>query len=102
MKRYAVLFRPLAEADLDGLYNTIAEASGAAVADRYTERIAAFCAGLETFPKRGHLRSDLGNGIRVIGFERRVAIVFHVSGKAVEIVRIFYGGRDYSNLEQID
>ena len=33
-------------------------------------------------------------GLRVVGFERRVLIAFHVQPDAVVIDRILYGGRD--------
>lgn len=32
-----------------------------------------------------------------MGFERRAVIVFQISGNAVVIARIFYGGRDYAH-----
>jgi toxin ParE1/3/4 len=48
-----------------------------------------------TFPNRGTRRDDLRPSLRVIGFERRVTIAFHVSASAVTIDRIFYGGRDW-------
>jgi toxin ParE1/3/4 len=43
------------------------------------------------------LRREL-NDIRIIGFERRVAIAFRVMPDRVQIVRIFYGGRDAERL----
>jgi toxin ParE1/3/4 len=33
-------------------------------------------------------------GLRVTGFERRVAIAFHVAADTVVVDRILYGGRD--------
>jgi toxin ParE1/3/4 len=33
-------------------------------------------------------------GLRIIGFERRVAIAFHIDPGRVTIDRILYGGRD--------
>lgn len=30
-----------------------------------------------------------------MGFERRAVIVFQISGTAVVVARVFYGGRDY-------
>ena len=64
-------------------------------ADGYVGRIVDFCNGLSTFPLRGTQRDDLLSGLRVTGFERRVAIAFVVTAEAVLIEGIFYGGRDF-------
>ena len=39
-------------------------------------------------------RDDLLPGLRVVGFERRVSIAFHIDGERVTFDRILYGGRD--------
>ncbi len=46
------------------------------------------------FPERGRRRDDIRQGLRVIGFERRVTIAFHVTDDFVIIDLILYGGRD--------
>jgi plasmid stabilization system protein ParE len=51
--------------------------------------------GLETFPLRGASRDDLGPGVRLLGFERRVAIAYAVEDDEVVILGVFYGGRDF-------
>jgi toxin ParE1/3/4 len=38
-------------------------------------------------------RSDLMPGLRLLGFRRRVTIVFRVRGEKVTILRVLYGGR---------
>ncbi|MDE2111478.1 MAG: type II toxin-antitoxin system RelE/ParE family toxin [Alphaproteobacteria bacterium] len=98
MKRYRISFRPLAEADLFGLYDYIAEQSGLEVAGTYIDRIEAACRQLETFPERGMRRDDIRQGLRTIGFERRATIVFQVKKAEVVIARIFYGGQDYERV----
>jgi toxin ParE1/3/4 len=50
---------------------------------------------LSTFPERGRRRDDIRPGLRVVGFERRVAIAFRVLKTRVEIVSIAYGGREF-------
>lgn len=95
MKRHEVVFRPRAEADLNGLYDWIAAESGEEVAGAYIDRIEAACLALETFPLRGTQRDDIRPGLRTMGFERRATIVFQVAGEKVVIVRIFYGGQDF-------
>jgi len=89
-----VRFRPQAEQDLLSLYHFIVADAGRARAEGYLRRIQSACMGLELFPERGLLREDLGPGVRVLGFERRVAIAFRQDGPDVEILRIFYGGQD--------
>jgi len=95
MRRRKVSFRARAEADLFGLYDYIAEQSGADTAGAYIERIEEACKSLETSSERGTRRDDLRPGIRTMGFERRATIVFQVTTAEVTIVRIFYGGQDY-------
>jgi toxin ParE1/3/4 len=95
MKRFRISFRPLAEADLFGLYRHIADEADHAVAGAYIDRIEATCRALETFPERGTRRDDIRPGIRTMGFERRATIVFQVKRPEVVIVRIFYSGQDY-------
>ena len=98
MKKHKVTFSPLAEADLLGLFNYIAAESGIAVADAYIDRIEAACLSLKIFPMRGTRRDDLLPGVRMLGFERRVAIAFTVRDGEVRILRILYGGRDLGRL----
>ena len=67
---------------------------GAERAIGYIDRIEEYCRGLALFPERGARRDDLRSGLRVVGFERRALIAFHVSADAVTILRILHGGRD--------
>jgi toxin ParE1/3/4 len=89
-----VVFSPEAEADLNSLFDHIAESAGSARALVYSERIARFCMNLSNFSERGVRRDDLRVGLRTIGFERRVTIAFHVTPDTVTIDRMLYGGRD--------
>jgi toxin ParE1/3/4 len=43
---------------------------------------------------RGIRRDDLRPGLRILGFERRAVIAFHIASEVVTILRILYGGRD--------
>jgi toxin ParE1/3/4 len=95
MPEFEVEFLPLAEADLFKIYDYIAEKAGRAVAEGYIDRIETACQRLARFPKRGTARNDIMPGLRTIGFERRVTIVFRVSEQAVTIVRVFHGGQDF-------
>ena len=93
-----VVFAPEAQLDLLDLYDMVAEGSSSERAVAYVERIQAACLRLAAFPERGTRRDDIRPGLRVIGFERRVAIAFHVGAGRVTIDRILYGGRDVGTL----
>ncbi len=95
MKPRDVILSPEAEADLVTLHDWIAGAAGAGVALEYLNRVEAFITGLELASERGTLRSDIRPGLRVIGFERRLAIAFTVEAERVIILRIFSGGRNW-------
>jgi toxin ParE1/3/4 len=93
----AVSFSPEAEADLLNLYDYIADRSGTERALSYTHRIREYCMSFAEFAERGTGRDDLWPGLRIIGFEKRVAIAFHVIADTVIIDRILYGGRDLAS-----
>ncbi|UYN94767.1 MAG: type II toxin-antitoxin system RelE/ParE family toxin [Enhydrobacter sp.] len=96
MKRRTVSFSPAALDDLRRLGDWIAERAGVDVASHYIERIEAYCDDLAYSGERGRLREDLRPGLRIIGFERRVAIAFTVSDDEVLILRVYYGGRNWT------
>ena len=53
------------------------------------------CKAFSHASERGQLRNDIRPNLRMIGFERRVAIAFTVDAERVTILRIFYGGRSW-------
>ena len=65
-----VVFTEFALDQLDDIHLYISQNSYENRADAYIERVASFCRGLSTFPKRGHARDDLMPGCE---FFRRVA-----------------------------
>lgn len=91
---HRVIFSPEAAADLFELYDYIAKQSGPSLAFRYLTRIEAYCAGFKFSAERGTKRDDLRPGLRIVGFERRITIAFHVDAENVVMDRILYGGRD--------
>jgi toxin ParE1/3/4 len=95
VKRYRIAFRPTAQRDLLRLYDYIASETSVERAAGFIDRIEDACLSLQTFPERGTRRDDIRPGLRVMGFDRRVTIVFRVGRAEVVIVRILYGGRDY-------
>ena len=93
-RRIRVRFRPEAEADLNALFEYLLGETAPRVAGDYVRRVHAACTALQDFPNRGAPRSDLGPGVRLIGFERRVAIAYRVEPDEVVILAVLYGGRD--------
>jgi toxin ParE1/3/4 len=60
------------------------------------ERLIAACVRLEDLPNRGAPRDEILPGLRILGFERRVAIAYRVAD-SIEILRVFYGGQDWEH-----
>jgi toxin ParE1/3/4 len=96
VKRYEVIFLAPAIDDLKALFIYIAKESTPETADRYLSRLESLCLSLRTLPNRGTRIPGRVSGLRRMGFERRATILFRVSGKKVEILRILYRGRDLS------
>ena len=91
---YRIVFHPKAEAELEQLYEDIAERASPAIAWNFVVGIRDHCLGLSTFPQRGTERVELMPGLRIVGYRRAVSIAFAVEGERVLILGIFYAGRD--------
>jgi toxin ParE1/3/4 len=98
VKRRAVEISDEARDDLIRLYEWIAEAASPVIAISYIERLETYIQGFAMASERGHLREDIRPGLRVIGFEHRAAIAFTVEDERVIILRVFYGGRNWTEL----
>ena len=94
MTDFAVFFRPRARKDLIGIYRFIAKHSSLRIAGNYILRIEESCLSLASLPERGTAIPGRCEGLRTMGFERRVTILFKVGDDRVYILRILYGGRD--------
>lgn len=102
MRRVKVTFRPDAIADLQHIYQVVATASGShAVASKFVARIMARCRRIGDVPRGGRPRDDLMPGLRIVPFEHAAVIAYHADAW-VEIVNVFYGGRDYERLFRSD
>lgn len=98
MRRAKVIYRPEALNDLRQLYIDIADMSQSHVtANRFVKRIMTRCRKIGDAPNGGRPRDDLEPGLRTVPFEHSAVIAYHVTD-AVEIVNVFYGGRDYEAL----
>jgi toxin ParE1/3/4 len=95
MKQRRVVLTPEAMDDLADIYSQIAIAGGMAVADSYIHRLRAFVNGFDIASERGTPRPDLREGLRTIGFERRITTTFAVFDEHVEILRFFRGGQNW-------
>ncbi len=101
MDKYRVYFMPDAIKDLEDIYLYIVEQSGFPErAWNYMERLKSKCQELETFPIRGQLRSDLMDGLSIYPLDNKAVVAFLVyeADLTVQILNVFYGGRDYEAL----
>jgi plasmid stabilization system protein ParE len=99
-KRYAVVFTPRAESQLDSLYAYIADQSSESRAEHFVGRIVETCLNLSAFPKRGTSRDDIRPNLRTTYHAGRVTIAYSVDDAAatVAILGVYYGGQ---NVERI-
>lgn len=101
MDQYRVYFMPDAIKDLEDIYLYIVDQSGFPErAWNYMERLKFKCQELKTFPIRGQLRSDLMDGVRIYSLDNKAVAAFLVgeTNLTVQILNVFYGGRDYEAL----
>lgn len=99
MRSLPVRLREEALADLEEILTHLVD-SGAddAVVDGFVDRIRQKCFSIGHMPEGYPARPDLGSGIRLVPFERSAVIAYRIEEEAVEIVNVFYGGRDYAAL----
>ena len=90
----SLVIHPDAAAELDQLYDYIAEQSGPARAWSYIGAIMSFLGNLCVYPERGSLRDGTVAGLRIIGFRRRLSIAFVVRTEDVLVLGFFYAGRN--------
>lgn len=95
MKRRAIILSPEARSDLISIYDHVARAASPTIAAGYLDRIETHLRGFDIASERGTLRDDIRPGLRVVGFEHRIAIAFAVDDAQVVILRLFYGGQDW-------
>lgn len=101
MNKYDVYLMPDAIKDLEGIYGYITDKSGFPErAWSYVEKLQQKCRELETAPLRGQQRDDLMHNLRIVPIDKKAVAAFIVDEekKAVLVLNIFYGGRDYEAL----
>ena len=90
-----------AEEDLASIYRYISATDPQHAGD-FVRSIEERCMSLADFPLLGRARNDLGPGFRILFYARRVVVVYRLNEDRVEIMRVFYGGRDYERLVRDD
>ena len=90
---YRVIFSRLAEDDLIGIYEFIAKDSPSRALS-FIQRLRVQCRTLKTMATRGHQRENLGPGVRIMVFERRVTVAYHLKDEQVIVLRLFYAGQN--------
>ncbi len=96
MRHLPVRLRAAANQDLKDIYDWIVSQSGyPQIAGKLVGRILDRCESLGEFPMKGRARDDLQQGIRILPFERSAVIAYRVLAGEVEVINIFYAGRDY-------
>lgn len=95
---HSIVISPEARAQLEALYDYIAQATSDAMALNFTNAILDHIDTLRDFPMRGAARDDILPRLRTIGFRRRVTIAFAVEESAALVVGVFYGGQDFEAL----
>lgn len=92
-----LVYAPEALGDLRSILRHIAVDNPIA-ARAFVGAIERRCHGLAKQPNLGRPRGDLGSGLRIFPFRRRVVIAYRIEGDDLAILRVFYGGRDYEAL----
>lgn len=77
------------------LYDWIAERASPDTALGYIDRLESYIRGFDYASERGTLRNDIREGLRTVGFERRVMIAFNVTAQEVIVLGLFYGGQNW-------
>jgi len=95
VKRRQVALAAKALEDLADIYDFVAVSSSRKIASNFVGRIEDFCRALDYASERGSHHSHIREGLRSVGFDRRVTIIFQVTDQSVLIVRVFYAGADW-------
>lgn len=99
MRPLQVRFREEAIADLEEVIAYLADQGADQTVIRgFIGRIRRQCEKIGDSPNGIPSREDLGPGIRIAPFERSAVIAYRVVESTLEIVNVFYGGRDYAAL----
>jgi plasmid stabilization system protein ParE len=94
-----VAFSAKAEDQLKRLENYLAIRFYPENSVRFVQRIVEACTSIGHAPYQGTRRDDLRPGVRLRGFEDKVAIYFEIFEDRVRILSIMYGGREPRSID---
>ena len=103
--KYQLRYSPESEREFRELRAYVRRVSGSArVASKYLKRLRTFCEELSIAPHRGEAPFQSKTGLRRIGFERDISVLFRIKpeDQIVEILGIFDHGRDVSQAHERD
>ena len=99
MQSLPVSYREEALADIEQIIRYLRDRGASlTAAHAFVERIEDKCQRIGGAPKGNPLRPDLGPGVRLAPFERSAVVLYHLTDVAVEIMRVYCGGRDCQSL----
>lgn len=99
MRRVPVVYRPDARNAVDAIFLQVLEVSrNFRTAEQFTDRILARCESIGDAPYGGVARPDLGVDIRAVPFEHSAIILYRITDGTVEILQVYYRGRDYHTI----
>lgn len=90
---YRLVIHEAAAQELRAVYDYIADRAGPDIAWTYIEGVREFLARLVDFPERGTVHTGDLQGLRIIGYRRRMSIAFTIRGQSVMVVGFHYAGR---------
>lgn len=94
-----IIKRPLAEADLDGIWDYLEEHSSQEQAANFLRRLYAKLETLARNPYMGRTRDELLPELRSFPFKDYVIFDFPLTN-GIEVVRVLYGRRDIERIFQ--
>lgn len=95
MQRLEVRILSSALVDLGDIHSFVLGRSGSdSVAERFVAKLLLACERIGMAPWGGTQRDDLEPGIRTWSFQRRVLIAYRIEADTVDVVALFYKGRD--------
>lgn len=99
MQDLPVVFREAALADIEEIVRYLRDqGANPGTAHSFVDRIKARCQRIGRVPEGNPARPDLGPGFRLAPFEHSAVIVYRLTDDTVEILRIYYGGRNYQQI----
>ncbi|MGX8013567.1 type II toxin-antitoxin system RelE/ParE family toxin [Mesorhizobium sp. ORM8.1] len=99
IKRLAVVLSEGAISDLEAIGAYVLKSSGSEnIANGFVDRIKQRCQSIGNYPSWRPLRDDIASGLRIVPFEHSAVIAYVIADDLVDIVSVFYGGRDYEAL----